>query len=259
MLQPVSDAGPGPESAGRVESALLPLELKGIGFRHRGQPLLQGVDLRIGGRGKTIVMGPNGAGKSLLMRICHGLLTPTEGELVWRGPRGGRAEERRRRQAMVFQRPVMLRRSALANVTFALAAQGYRRRQRRERAMAALTRFGLAPLARRPARVLSGGEQQRLALARAWALEPEVLFLDEPTAALDPAATKAVEEAVAGFDRRGTRIVMTTHDLGQARRLADEVVFICGGRLLERTPVADFFERPRSPEARAFTRGELVW
>jgi len=241
------------------ESALLPLELKGVGFRHRGQYLLQGIDLRISGRGKTIVMGPNGAGKSLLMRICHGLLAPTEGERVWRGPRGHRSEDRRLRQAMVFQRPVMLRRSALANVTYALAVQGHPRRQRRERAMAALTRFGLAPLAQRPARVLSGGEQQRLALARAWALAPEVLFLDEPTAALDPAATKAVEEAVAGFDRMGTRIVMTTHDLGQARRLADEVVFVCRGRILEQTPAEAFFDKPRSREAQAFARGELVW
>ena len=260
MLQTVSE----PKSASTVapdsgDSTLLPLELKGVGFRHRGQQLLQGIDLRVGGRGKTIVMGPNGAGKSLLLRICHGLLAPTEGERIWCGPRGHRAEDRRRRQAMVFQRPVMLRRSALANVTYALAVQGYPRRKRRERATAALTRFGLASLAQRPARVLSGGEQQRLALARAWALAPEVLFLDEPTAALDPAAIKAVEEAVAGFDRMGTRIVMTTHDLGQARRLADEVVFVCRGRILEKTPAEEFFDTPRSREAQAFTRGELVW
>lgn len=260
MLQALSEVTSAPAQEPEVKaSGLLPLELKGVGFRHRGQPLLQGIDLRIAGRGKTIVMGPNGAGKSLLMRICHGLLRPTEGERVWRGPRGHRVEDRRRRQAMVFQRPVMLRRSALANITYALAVQGYPRRRRRERAMAALTRFGLTALAQRPARVLSGGEQQRLALARAWALAPEVLFLDEPTAALDPAATKAVEEAVAGFDRMGTRIVMTTHDLGQARRLADEVVFVCRGRILEQTPAEVFFDAPRSREAQAFARGELVW
>ncbi len=238
--------------------SLLPLELRGVSFRHRGQILLQPLDLQLERTGKTVIMGPNGAGKSLLMRICHGLLAPTEGSVRWVGS-GATPETVRRRQAMVFQRPVMLRRSALGNVRHALSAQGVPRSERRRRADEAIERFGLQSIAHRPARVLSGGEQQRLALARAWALRPEILFMDEPTAALDPAAIKAVEEAVETFHREGTRIVMTTHDLGQARRLADDIVFLVNGRLVERTPAREFLEQPRSHEAAAFVRGELVW
>jgi tungstate transport system ATP-binding protein len=118
---------------------------------------------------------------------------------------------------------------------------------------------GLTLLAHRPARTLSIGEQQRLALARAWAAAPEVLFLDEPTANLDPAATRAIEEVIAAIDLTGTKIVMTTHDLGQARRLADEIVFLHRGRLLEQRPAAEFFARPATPEAAAFIEGRLLW
>jgi tungstate transport system ATP-binding protein len=160
---------------------------------------------------------------------------------------------------MVFQRPVLLRRSALANVTYALSLRDVPRRERRERALAALERAGLADLAHRPARVLSGGEQQRLALARAWALEPDVLFLDEPTANLDPAATRRVEELIDGIHRAGAKIVMTTHDLGQARRLADEVVFLHHGQMVERAAAASFFAGPESQEAAAFIKGDLLW
>jgi tungstate transport system ATP-binding protein len=160
---------------------------------------------------------------------------------------------------MVFQRPVMLRRSVLANAAYPLKLAGLPRAERLQRARAALERVGLEALAGRPARRLSGGEQQRLALARASALDPEVLFLDEPCASLDPAATRAVEDIVLGIAARGTKVVMTTHDLGQARRLAGEVLFLHRGRLLERAPAADFFAGPRAPEAAAFLRGELVW
>ena len=159
---------------------------------------------------------------------------------------------------MVFQRPVLLRRSALANVAYPLALRGMARAEARARAAEALARAGLDGLANRPARVLSGGEQQRLALARAWVTEPEILFLDEPTASLDPAATRAVEELVLQIHAAGTKIVMTTHDLGQARRMAEEVLFLHQGRLIERSPAAAFFAAPRTPEAAAFIKGELV-
>ncbi len=238
---------------------LLPLALSGVRFQRGDQVLLSEVNLTIGPRGKTIVLGPNGAGKSLLMRLCHGLVQPSGGLVRWALDERAAATAIRHRQAMVFQRPVLLRRSALANVAHALALQGVPRRQRSERAAEALERFGLLPLATRSARVMSGGEQQRLALARAWALRPEILFLDEPTSALDPSAVKAVEDAVLTFHEAGTRIVMTTHDLGQARRLADDVVFLCNGRLLEHTPAAQFFCDPQTPEAAAFLRGDLVW
>ncbi len=172
--------------------------MQGVSFTHRGQSLLGPLDLRLTGCRRTLVMGPNGAGKSLLLRLAHGLLAPSAGRVAWQGAPP--------RQAMVFQRPVLLKRSALANLTYALAVNGTPRRWRRPLAREALERFGLAALEKRPARVLSGGEQQRLALARAWLLEPEVLFLDEPTSALDPAAIMAVEDAVREFHARGTRV-----------------------------------------------------
>lgn len=242
-----------------LPETLLPLEVDGVSFRHRGQTLLDDVSLRLGHSGKTVIMGPNGAGKSLLMRLCHGLLSPSAGSIRWADGKAASDPDVRGRQAMVFQRPVLLRRSALSNIRYPLALRGMRRHQRTQRALDALRHFGLAELADRPARVLSGGEQQRLALARAWALQPRILFLDEPTSALDPAATKAVEDAVCAFHANGTRIVMNTHDLGQARRLADDVLFLCRGRGLEHTPASRFFDTPATPEAAAFIRGELVW
>ena len=249
------------EDAGRI----LPLRLTGVTFEAGGRPLVRDLSFTIAaGPGTTVLLGPNGAGKTLTLRLCHGLLAPTRGRVEWLGPGAAAADgagggRRRRRHAMVFQNPVMLRRSAQANVVHALALAGLGRGERRGRARAALERFGLGDLANRPARVLSGGERQRLALARAWALAPEVLFLDEPTASLDPAATRAIEAMVRAFHEQGARVVMTTHDLGQARRLADEVLFMHRGRLLERAPAAEFFDRPATAEAAAFVRGELLW
>jgi tungstate transport system ATP-binding protein len=202
-------------------------------------------------------MGPNGAGKSLLLRLLHGLLRPSAGQVRWNGRPPDRAV--RRRQAMVFQKPVLLRRSAAANVAYALRVHGgLSGTERRQRVAQVLDQAGLGALAKRSARVLSGGEQQRLALARAWATRPEVLLLDEPTANLDPAGAHAVERLIAEIRARGTKIVLTTHDLGQARRLGDEVLFLHRGRLVEQTPAATFFERPQSEQARAFLAGELV-
>jgi tungstate transport system ATP-binding protein len=171
---------------------------------------------------------------------------------------GGRTADDGRRRAMVFQRPVMLRRTVAENVAYALASNGASRDEQTARAGLLLERVGLAPLADRPARRLSGGEQQRLALARALARDPEVLFLDEPTASLDPASTKAVEDIVRATAASGVKIVMATHDLGQARRLAGEFVFVVRGRLIERTTAAEFFASPRTSEAAAFVRGDLV-
>jgi tungstate transport system ATP-binding protein len=233
---------------------LLPLRLEGVSYAVNGKVLLHGVQAELAAGPRTVILGPNGAGKSLLMRICHGLIRPTAGTVRWSAPQ---PEGGRRRQAMVFQRPVMLRRSAVANVRYALALAGVPLRQRAERSRAALARVGLHDIAHRSARVLSGGEQQRLAFARAWALEPEVLFLDEPTASLDPGATREVEEIINAIHRAGTKIVMTTHSLGQARRLGDEILFMYQGRLVERTSTDAFFSRPATAEARAFIEEEL--
>ena len=235
---------------------ILPLRLEGVGFRAGGRDIIPPLDLAIEAGASTILLGANGAGKSVLMRLMHGLIAPTSGRVRWNVEN---ADAVRRQQAMVFQRPVMLRRSALANVTFALAAARVPASEREDRAAEALREVGLAKVARRPARVLSGGEQQRLALARAWALHPEVLFLDEPTASLDPSATREIETIIRAFDAAGTKIVMATHNLGQARRLGDEVLFLHQGRLVERSPVDRFFAKPASREAEAFIKGELPW
>ncbi|MEE8188320.1 MAG: ATP-binding cassette domain-containing protein [Kiloniellales bacterium] len=234
---------------------ILPLELDGVVFEAGGKALISGLSLRLERGPRSIILGANGAGKSLLLRLCHGLLRPTRGSIAWAGARG---QDTRRRQAMVFQRPVLLRRSAAANVAYPLALRGLPRAEREARVREALELAGLAPLAGRPARVLSGGEQQRLAIARAWVTRPDILFLDEPTASLDPAATRAVEELIRVIQGSGSKIVMTTHDLSQARRLAEEVLFLHQGRLLERGPAPEFFARPRTPEAAAFIRGELI-
>ena len=239
-----------------MAESLLPLALDSVGYAAGGRVILAGVSALIEKGPRTVILGPNGAGKSVLMRLAHGLLAPTAGAVRWQGAQPPGA---RRRQAMVFQRPVMLRRSALGNAVYALRVAGVPRGERQRRARAALERVGLAALADRPARVLSIGEQQRLALARAWALEPEVLFLDEPTASLDPAATREVERIIQAIHTAGTKILMSTHDLGQARRLADEVLFLHQGRLVERGPAEEFFRAPRTAEARAFLQGELSW
>lgn len=235
----------------------LPLRLEGVGYAPRGVALLRDIDLVLEAGRRTVIMGPNGAGKSLLLRLCHGLLQPTSGRIRCNGT-AGVTRAVRARQAMVFQKPVHLRRSTLANLTFALKVRGMARHERRAKAEAALARFGLAHLAEQPARLLSGGEQQRLALARAWLLEPELLFLDEPTAALDPGSTQAVEQAIDAFHAAGATIVMTTHDRGQARRHADRTVFLARGRLVEAGEAAAFFRGPASPEARAYLAGEIV-
>jgi tungstate transport system ATP-binding protein len=239
-----------------MSPSILPLTLTNICYASNGQPIISGVSLAIEAGPSSIILGANGAGKSVLMRLMHGLLEPTSGVLSWNE---SDAASLRRRQAMVFQRPVMLRRSALANVCYALALAGVSAAEGEAQALAALDEVGLRHLAHRPARVLSGGEQQRLALARAWALHPEVLFLDEPTANLDPAAVREIETVIKAFDAAGTKIVMATHNLGQARRLGDEVIYLQAGRVMERAPIDKFFSRPGTAEAAAFLKGELPW
>jgi len=237
-------------------ASILPLRVADVSYSVRGKTLVDRVSFTLERGRRTIVLGPNGSGKTLLLSLCHGLIAPTAGSVEWQGASGGMAG---RRHAMVFQHPVMLRRSMRANLLHALAVNNVGWRERRARAELALDRFGLGPLAGRPARTGSGGEKQRLALARAWALKPEVLFLDEPTSALDPSATRVIEELIQSFDAEGVKVVMTTHDLGQARRLADEVLFLHRGRLVEHAPAQEFFAGPRTEEGHAFLAGSLLW
>ena len=234
--------------------SILPLRLEAVGYGARGTALLTRVDLTVNAGRRLVILGPNGAGKSLLLRLCHGLIRPDAGRVLWARPEMAPA-----RQAMVFQRPVLLRRSVRANLRHALSLARVERPLAEARTDEALERFGLGPVADRPARVLSGGEQQRLAIARAWTLRPEVLFLDEPSAQLDPGAARTIETLIADLSRDGVTIIMTTHDLGQARRLAEDVAFLHRGRLIETGPATAFFNAPASPEARAFLSGDLPW
>ena len=202
-------------------TSILPLTVEAAAFSGNGTLLVEPNSFTIPAGGLTVLLGPNGAGKSLTLRLCHGLLTPSRGAVRW--------------------------------------AAGANSAERKARAAQALQRFGLAERAAQPARLLSGGEQQRLAIARAWALRPELLFLDEPTSQLDPAATRQIEELLSGLVAEGITVMMSTHDLGQARRLADRVLFLHRGRLVEDALAKDFFAGPASAEARAFLAGELLW
>lgn len=242
-------------ATGLAESPLL-LKARGLSFEADGLTLIDGIDLELRGNGRCLVIGPNGAGKSLLLRLLHGLIRPSAGSLSWNGRPLDAAT--RRRQAMVFQRPVLLRRSVAANLRYALKVHGAARAELGGEVERWLARAGLAALADRPARLLSGGEQQRLAVVRALCGAPEVLFLDEPTASLDPASMLTIERLIDEAQERGTKIVMVTHDLGQARRLADEVLFLYRGRLEEQAAADCFFGNPRSAKARAFLEGRIV-
>jgi len=233
-------------------NGILPLALDGIRLDIGGHAILDGIDATFASGTRTVILGANGAGKSVLLRICHGLIKPTAGAVRWAS-----GEIRPRAQAMVFQRPVVLRRSVLANIEYGLRLAGVGAIERRERAASALARVGLSAIGTRSARVLSGGEQQRVALARAWALRPSILFLDEPTASLDPGAARNVEAIVQAIHDAGTKIVMTTHNLALARRLADEILFLHDGRIVESAATGEFFTRPRTALARAFIEGDL--
>lgn len=213
--------------------------------------ILRSVSLVTDTPGPTALLGPNGSGKTTLLRLMMGLEAAASGHLALCRS-GGEV-----RRALVFQKPVMLRRTAAANVAFALAAAG--RPTTAGLVDDLLRRVGLAAVAARPARRLSGGEQQRLALARALALEPDVLLLDEPTASLDPAQAKAVELIIRSVAEAGVKIVIATHDLGQARRLADDVVLLVAGRVVEHASTAAFFTSPADPRTRRFLAGELVY
>jgi tungstate transport system ATP-binding protein len=234
----------------------LPVELRALSYEVSGKQVIDRIDLKIETRGITAIMGPNGAGKSVLLRLMHGLIAPTGGEILWAGRRMDR--EISRRQAMVFQKPVLLRRSVAANIWHALGLRGVGRRERAIRVDDALKLAALERHASMPARVLSGGEQQRLCLARALSLEPEVLFLDEPTASLDPASTLAIERLLIDAQHRGIKIIVVTHDVGQARRLAQDVVFMHHGRIIEHGNASSFFDAPESEGAGAFLAGGLV-
>lgn len=232
----------------------LPIVLDAVTVTAGAVTILDDLDLTLAPGAPTVLIGPNGSGKTTLLRTAMGLVAPTRGRVTW----GGRENVPPLKRAIVFQRPAMLRRSAAANIRFALRAAGIPRAEHARRTGELLELVGLGSLADRAARRLSGGEQQRLALARALARDPAVLFLDEPTASLDPVATKAVEDIIRAVSRRNIKVVMATHDLGEARRLAGDIVMLHRGRVVEAGPAALFFDAPQTAEAKTFLAGDLL-
>jgi len=254
------DKAPRVEHRGYIEMEkpddhpLLPLVARGVKFGINGRQIIKDVSFWIGSSGRTVILGPNGAGKSVMLRLCHGLLQPSSGEIRWGDLSIAAAREQ---QAMASQHPVLLRRTVRDNLLHVLRVKGVPRSERQALVDAALEQAGLAGLGARAARTLSGGQQQRLAIARAFVLKPKVLLLDEPTTNLDPAAARGVEELIGAIGAAGTKILMTTHDIAQARRLAGDVMFLSDGRLLEHAPAAEFFTSPKDPVAAGFLAGEL--
>jgi tungstate transport system ATP-binding protein len=238
----------------RAPDTDLPLMFVDVGIRAGEVTILDHISLTFDAGAPTVLIGPNGSGKTTLLRAAMGLIPASQGRITW----GGKETAEPTRRAFVFQRAAMLRRSVAGNVRYALAAASVPRAHRAERTSQLLTLVGLNGMAERPARRLSGGEQQRLALARALARDPAILFLDEPTASLDPHATKAIEDIVRDVAARGVKVVMSTHDLGQAKRLAGDILLLHRGHLIEHTAAAAFFDNPRTPEARRFIAGELL-
>ncbi len=240
--------------APRVETPLISLNAAGV---HLGAVVaLHPLDMQLNRGDCLALIGANGSGKTTLLRLLHGLVAHSgeRRQSLWM------PQARPARCAMVFQRPFLLNFSARWNVQLGLWLAGQRGAAKQARAMQALHRVGLASLAERPARQLSGGQQQRLALARAWALQPDILFLDEPTSSLDPSAKREVEELIAEFAHDGITIVMSTHNLGQAKRLATRVAYLEEGRLVAERPVNEFFESADLPlAAQQFLKGELIW
>ncbi len=256
----MADGAPSTEVHEQTETLakhpLLPLVARGVDFAINGRRIIDDVSFWIGSTGRTVILGPNGAGKSVMLRLCHGLLKPTRGEIRW-GDLSITDAREQHEQAMASQQPVLLRRTVTGNLLHVLRVKGVPRGNRQDLVDAALEQAGLACLGGRAARTLSGGQQQRLAIARAFVLRPKVLLLDEPTANLDPAAVRSVEELIGAIGAAGTKILMTTHDIAQARRLAADVMFLNHGRLLEHAPATEFFASPKDPVAAGFLAGEL--
>ena len=235
-------------------TVMFPLVVEGAMTRRGGKVLVGPVDLRLEAGGTTVVIGPNGAGKTSLLRLLHGIARISAGRVTWACDN----VEARRRQGFVFQTPVMLRRSVRDNLAYPLRLTGVGRSDARAKAEVWADKVGLGDALMRPATALSGGERQKLALGRALIRAPDVLFLDEPCASLDGRAMRDVEAILLSAAAAGTRLVMSTHDMGQARRLASEVVFLLGGKIHDSGPAATFFDNPNTAQTRAFLRGDIV-
>ena len=233
-----------------------PIKAQGLLIERAGRVLVNVPDITLGAVNCTAIVGPNGAGKSLLVKTLSALLVADEGEVMWGGAPPD--EDRRFQVGLLLQRPVLLKRSAINNVVFALRAMGKKRPEALDSAYQALEVAGLGGLADVSADRLSGGEQQRLALARALALKPDMLFLDEATANVDPASTLAIEQQLGQAIEGGLGVVFVSHDMGQVRRLADEVILMNRGELVEQSARTDFFKHTINPVTRRWLAGEIL-
>jgi tungstate transport system ATP-binding protein len=238
-----------------ARQSILPVTVRNLSFAVGNTTIINELDLVVRHDGCTVVMGYNGAGKSVLLRLLNGLIKPSGGEIAW--ARDLKGNDLRKRQAMVFQHPIMLRRSVAENIRYAMKIQGIPNAERERRLQRLLAVGDLTGLAERHASVLSGGERQRLAVIRAMSTDPEILFLDEPTASLDPSSARAIEALIAASHGQGIKIVLVTQSVAQGERLADDVVFIHEGRVTEHSQAAEFFACPKSAPARAFIEGRL--
>lgn len=235
-------------------ASIFPMSAKDLTVRKGGRLLLDGVSLNLAGTGVTIVLGPNGAGKSTLLKTLHGMQRLVKGSITWAQP----SSDAQERQAFVFQTPILMRRTVLDNVAYPLQVRGLSKTAAREKAATWLRQVHLEKALTQRAVDLSGGERQKMALVRALIRDPELLFLDEPSANLDGRATREIEDMLQATNAAGTRIIMATHDFGQARRLATDVIFLHKGHLLEHTPADVFFDTPQTPQAQAFLNGDIV-
>ncbi|MDA5095361.1 ATP-binding cassette domain-containing protein [Aliiroseovarius sp. KMU-50] len=233
---------------------MFPIHARAITVRRRGRDLIGPLDLSLEGQGVTIVIGPNGAGKTTLLRALHGIERLSKGEITYASPR----PEALAAQAFVFQSPVIMRRTVRENMAYPLSLRNMSKSEISSRVDEVAERVGLTFALNRPARVLSGGERQKLALGRALTLRPELLFLDEPCASLDGRATREIEDVLNHEISRGRRIIMSTHNMGQARRLAQDVLFIHKGQIHEAAPADQFFTAASTDAARAFLNGDIV-
>ena len=235
-------------------ASLFPLKINNASVRKRGKTVLGPIDLTLGGEGFTVILGPNGAGKTTLLRLMHGIETAATGTVAWAIPNA----QAHGRQSFVFQSPIVLRRSVQDNLIYPLIITGTRKADAVDQAQKAAGSVGLGDVLDQTASKLSGGEKQKLALARALVNKPDIVFLDEPCSNLDGRATREIEAVLKQASAQGTRIVMTTHNLGQARRLASDILFLLHGKLYETASAADFFTNPQTPAAGAFINGDIV-
>ena len=242
----------------RLDEGSPQLVLRALAFSAAGRTIVQPATLALPLAGRTVILGPNGAGKSTLLQLMHGMLDAGEGTVRIASARSGERPVAAHDLGFVLQRPVMLARSVRDNILHALAVRGVADPDRGAAAQRALDRVGLASFGERPARRLSGGEQQRLAIARAIAASPACLLLDEPTAHLDPGATAAIERLLQDLSDAGLGVIMSTHDLGQARRLAERILFMHRGAVVEFADARPFFDAPSTDIARRFLAGQLL-